>query len=161
MATLRVTHTEDIVLEGRQQGGTRTMRFDNITDIFQRVMKFTQGVNLVLYTTAAAASDLTAGSVLDDGSVKYVRVTSLGNEPIVLQILGEDDSSHETNFAYELQPGQSFYLYNHQLSARADSADDVSTAEMRASLMDIDQLKAYCPRGTGKVELFAASTDSK
>ena len=39
MATLRVTHTEDIVLEGRQQGGTKTMRFDNITDIYLKPVK--------------------------------------------------------------------------------------------------------------------------
>ena len=161
MATLRVTHTEDIVLEGRQQGTTRTMRYDNITDIFSRVISFAQGSNMVLYATVSTHAEMVAGYVLDDGSVKYVRITSLGNEPVVIQILGEDDGSDEMNFAYELQPGQSFYLYNHQLSVRADSADDVSTAEMRASLMDIDQLKAYCPRGTGKVELFAASTDSK
>lgn len=35
MATLKVTHTEDIVLEGRQQGTTRTISFNNITDVFQ------------------------------------------------------------------------------------------------------------------------------
>jgi len=161
MATLRVTHTEDIVLEGRQQGTTRAMRYDNITDIFSRVMSFGQGIQLSLYSTVEQHGQMIAGSVLDDGSVKYVRITSLGNEPVVIQILGEDDSSHETNFAYELQPGQSFYLYNHQLCMRVDDTNDITTTECRTSLVDIDQVKVVCPRGTGKIEVFAASTDSK
>ena len=161
MATLRVTHTEDIVLEGRQQGTTRTMRYDNITDIFSRVISFAQGSNMVLYATVSTHAEMVAGYVLDDGSVKYVRITSLGNEPVVIQVLGEDDASDEMNFAYEIQPGQSFYLYNHQLCMRVDDTNDITTTECRTSLVDIDSVKVVCPRGTGKIEIFAASTDSK
>ena len=84
MATLRVTHTEDIVLEGRQQGANRAMRFDNITDVFTRIFSFKQGVITSLYSTHA---DTISSGVFDDGSVKYVRITNLGKEPIAINVL--------------------------------------------------------------------------
>ena len=40
MATLTVTHTENIVLEGRQQGSSKTMIFNDIVDVYSRVYKF-------------------------------------------------------------------------------------------------------------------------
>ena len=64
------------------------------------------------------------------------------------------------NFAYELQQGQSFYLYSHNLCMRVDDGNAISSAEMNASLRDIDSVKAYCARGTGRVEVFVASTEA-
>lgn len=160
MATLKVTHTEDIVLEGRQQGTTRTISFNNITDVFSRVFSFKQGTLTSLYTTHA---DTISGSVFDDGSVKYVRITNLGLEPIALNILTETagTSSGNLSYAYEIQPNESYYLYSHTVVALADTTDAISTSELGASLVDIDEVKAYCHRGIGKVEVMVASTDAK
>tara|TARA_Y100000401_G_scaffold54833_1_gene43124 strand:- start:6955 stop:7437 length:483 start_codon:yes stop_codon:yes gene_type:complete len=160
MATLKVTHTEDIVLEGRQQGTTRTISFNNITDVFSRVFSFKQGTLTSLYTTHA---DTISGSIFDDGSVKYVRITNLGLEPIALNILTETagTSSGNLSYAYEIQPNESYYLYSHTVVALADTTDAISTSELGASLVDIDEVKAYCHRGIGKVEVMVASTDAK
>ena len=160
MATLKVTHTEDIVLEGRQQGATRTMSFNNITDVFSRVFSFKQGTLTSLYTTHA---DTISGSIFDDGSVKYVRITNLGLEPIALNILTETagTSSGNLSYAYEIQPNESYYLYSHTVVALADTTDAISTSELGSSLVDIDEVKAYCHRGIGKVEVMVASTDAK
>ena len=160
MATLKVTHTEDIVLEGRQQGTTRTISFNNITDVFSRVFSFKQGTLTSLYTTHA---DTISGSIFDDGSVKYVRITNLGLEPIALNILTETagTSSGNLSYAYEIQPNESYYLYSHTVVALADTTDAISTSELGTSLVDIDEVKAYCHRGIGKVEVMVASTDAK
>ena len=160
MATLKVTHTEDIVLQGRQQGTTRTMSFNNITDVYTRVFSFKQGTLTSLYTTHA---DTISGSIFDDGSVKYVRITNLGLEPIALNILTETSgtSSGNLSYAYEIQPNESYYLYSHTVVALADTTDAMSTTELGASLVDIDEVKAYCHRGVGKVEVMVASTDAK
>ena len=160
MATLRVTHTEDIVLEGRQQGTTRTMRYDNITDIYTRAYSFKQGTITSLYTTHA---DTLSGGVFDDGSIKYVRITNLGNEPIAINVLTETagTSSGNLSYAYEIQPSQSYYLYSHSVVALADTTDAITVAEMGGSLVDIDEVKAYCHRAAGKVEVFVASIDAK
>ena len=155
MATLRVTHTEDIVLEGRQQGANRAMRFDNITDVFTRIFSFKQGVITSLYSTHA---DTISGSVFDDGSIKYVRITNLGNEPMAINVFAETSNMA---YAYEIQPNQSYYLYSHNVSTIADTADAITASEMGGSLVDIDDVKAYCHRGDGKVEVFVASADAK
>ena len=155
MATLKVTHTEDIVLQGRQQGTTRTMSFNNITDVYTRVFSFKQGTLTSLYTTHA---DTISGSIFDDGSVKYVRITNLGNEPMAINVFAETSNMA---YAYEIQPNQSYYLYSHTVVALADTTDAMSTTELGASLVDIDEVKAYCHRGVGKVEVMVASTDAK
>ena len=155
MATLRVTHTEDIVLEGRQQGGSKGMLFENISDVYSRVFSFKQGTITSLYTTHA---DTVSGGVFDDGSIKYVRITNLGSEPIAINVLTETSNMA---YAYEIQQFQSYYLYSHSVVAIADTADAITTAEMGGSLVDIDEVKAYCHRGAGKVEVFVASIDAK
>ena len=152
MATLRVTHTEDIILEGRQQGTARAMKFDNITDVFTRVFSFKQGTLTTLYTTHA---DTISGNVFDDGSVKYVRITSLNPEPMIVEV----NSEGNLNKLYELSQGQSYYIYSHTLSTFAEG-DAIDAADYTA-LVDIDSVKAYCVRGQGKVEVFVASTDAK
>ena len=42
MPNLTVTTKEHIVLQGRQQGSTRTMTFANIVDVFNRIYSFKQ-----------------------------------------------------------------------------------------------------------------------
>ena len=160
MATLKVTHTEDIVLQGRQQGTTRTMSFNNITDVYTRVFSFKQGTLTSLYTTHA---DTISGSIFDDGSVKYVRITNLGLESIAINVLTETAGTSYGNlsYAYEIQPNESYYLYSHTVVALADTTDAMSTTELGASLVDIDEGKAYCHRSIGKVEVMVASTDAK
>jgi len=155
MATLKVTHTEDIVLEGRQQGTTRTMSFNNITDVFSRVFSFKQGTLTTLYSTHA---DTVSSGVFDDGSVKYVRITNLGKEPIAINVLLETST---LAYAYEIQANESYYLYSHTVAGFADNDDAITTSELGSSLADIDYVKAYCHRGIGKVEVMVASTDAK
>ena len=150
MATLRVTHTEDIVLDGRQQGSTRTMTFENIEDTYTRTFTFSQQALTSLYSTDAAAL---SGAVQDDSSVKYVRITNVGKEAIIINIIAET----ENHWAYEIQPTESYYLYSHNLAALADDQADITTTEIK-SLNDVDEVKAYCKRNTGRVELFIAST---
>jgi len=152
MPNLQVTTKENIVIQGKQQGSTRVMNFPNIIDVYTRVFSFKQQTLTSLYTTH---NDTVSAGVFDDGSVKYVRITSLGKEPIVINVMGENNLA----FAYEIEIGQSFYLYNHSLVMEADDADAITTSEM-TSLEDIDEVKAYCHKGAGRVEVFIASTEA-
>ena len=133
-------------------GSTRVMSFNNIVDVFTRVFSFKQQTLTSLYTTHA---DTVSAGVFDDGSVKYVRITTLGKEPLVINVLGENNVA----FAYELSTGQSFYLYNHSLVLEADDSDAITGSEM-TTLDDIDEVKAYWVRGAGRVEVFVASTEA-
>lgn len=123
--------------------------------MFFKSFSFKQGTLTTLYTTHA---DTISGSVFDDGSVKYVRITNLGLEPIAINVLLETAT---LAYAYEIQPNESYYLYSHTVSGFADNDDAITTSELGTSLADIDSVKAYCHRGIGKVEVMVASTDAK
>ena len=151
MPTLTVTNNENIVINGKQQGSSRTMTFPDIIDVFTRVFSFKQGTVTALYSTH---NDTVSAGVFDDGSIKYARITSLGAEPLIIEVNSEGD----LNKLYELQQGQSYYLYSHTLSTFAE-ASAIDTADYTA-LVDIDSVKAYCPRGAGRVEVFVASTEA-
>lgn len=151
MATLTVTHTENITLEGKNMGSTKTMTFTNIADVYSRILKFRQGTLTSLYTTH---DNTVSGAIFDDSAVKYVRITNLGVEDLQIVVIAENT----LEFAYEIKPNQSFYLYSHQLVVEADDSDAITTAEL-ATLEDIDEVKAHCQKGNAKVEIFAASTD--
>ena len=152
MPNLTVTTKEHIVLQGRQQGSTRTMTFANIVDVFNRIYSFKQQTLTSLYTTHA---DTVSGAVFDDGSIRYVRITNLGASPLAINVIGENNFS----YAYEIQKGQSMYLYNHSLVMEADDADAITGTEL-STLEDIDEVKAYCHKGAGRVEDFIASTEA-
>ena len=87
MPNLTVTTKEHIVLQGRQQGSTRTMTFANIVDVFNRIYSFKQQTLTSLYTTHA---DTVSGAVFDDGSIRYVRITNLGASPLAINVIGEN-----------------------------------------------------------------------
>tara|TARA_B100000902_G_scaffold333949_1_gene332798 strand:- start:1384 stop:1848 length:465 start_codon:yes stop_codon:yes gene_type:complete len=152
MPNLTVTTKEHIVLQGRQQGSTRTMTFANIVDVFNRIYSFKQQTLTSLYTTHA---DTVSGAVFDDGSIRYVRITNLGASPLAINVIGENNFS----YAYEIQKGQSMYLYNHSLVIEADDSDAITGTEL-STLEDIDEVKAYCHKGAGRVEVFIASTEA-
>ncbi len=42
----------------------------------------------------------------------------------------------------------------------ADDSDAITGSELQ-TLEDIDEVKAYCYRGAGRVEVFVASTEAK
>ena len=155
MATLTVTHTENIVLDGRQQGSTQTMRFPNIVDVYSRSFKIKANTLTAIYNTVD--SDIDGGAAFDDGSIKYVRITNRGTEPLVVNVIGETAA---LNYVYEIQPGQSYFLYNHHNCHFSDDGNAITTTEMRSSLEDIDRVSACCVKASCKVEVFVASTES-
>ena len=152
MSILTITHTEKVRVQGKSYGNVKTLQIPNITDVNERIFSFKQGTVTTLYTTPA---DTVSGGVFDDGAVKYVRITSLGAEPMIVEVNSEGDLCK----LYELSQGESYYIYSHTLSTFAEG--DGIDAEDYTALKDIDSVKAYCVRGTGKVELFIASTDAK
>tara|TARA_R100001594_G_scaffold27919_3_gene52950 strand:- start:1607 stop:2065 length:459 start_codon:yes stop_codon:yes gene_type:complete len=152
MSILTITHTEKVRVQGKNYGNVKTLQIPNITDVYERVFSFKQGTLTTLYTTDDSAI---SGGVFDDGSIKYVRITSLGAEPMIVEV----NSEGNLNKLYELSQGESYYIYSHTLSTFAEG--DAIDSDDYTALVDIDSVKAYCVRGAGKVELFIASTDAK
>ena len=63
MATLTVTHTENITLEGKNMGSTKTMTFTNIADVYSRILKFRLNNETSSKTTKPMQSDWKAQAI--------------------------------------------------------------------------------------------------
>ena len=57
MATLTVTHTEDITLNGQQFGGTNIKTFASITEISKRILTITTTESTCLLYTSPSPRD--------------------------------------------------------------------------------------------------------
>jgi len=77
MATLTVTHSESLVLDGRNRSASKTFSITNIEEIYERTLTIPQDASTVL---AAFGADVEGASVeLPVANVKYIRVTNTGS----------------------------------------------------------------------------------
>jgi hypothetical protein len=148
MATLTVTLTEDLTLNGYQQGSTNSFTIASITQVTKKIVSCTNDQDT---TIIAFDSDLhDANSVLDLESTKYIRITNLDASNTVnlsLQIdTGSDGADHQTTL--QVAAGQSFVLGSPD--ATAATSDD--GADLDTSLNDIESIEAH-PTGSAVVQL--------
>ena len=71
-ATMTITITESVSLNGTNRGNTITKSISNIHDVMERIITVPTS-EVVLYTTDASA---VAGSIFDRDYVKYARITN-------------------------------------------------------------------------------------
>ena len=148
MATLTVTHTESLVLNGSQQGGTNTFTIASVDEVFKRIVNCAAS-NTTTVLTFAAANHTSAGAI-DIDDAKYVRITNRdGTNAIELAIVGA-----ATLYQVILHPGQSHIL---------GAPDDLMLAEADTSpsfgtMADIASIQVQ-PTGSAivDVEVFVAS----
>ena len=155
-ATLTVTHTESLTLNGTQQGGKITKQVTGINNVLKRIV------------TVAANNDTTLASFHsdqhdDDGTidveqVKYVRVTNLdsSNDVVIsLQIdSGEDDSAADESASILLAAGHSFVM------AGVDDAIAVhdGDASVVTALHPLESILIDSLTNTVQLEIFIATT---
>ena len=147
MADLVVKITEDLTLNGMQQGGSTSLTIASIADIFKRVYQVAT-TEQTIYTTHD--SD-TSGSQLDDDNIKYASITNNGTAYITLRIKNADNDE----FVYKLNAGESFLLYQHEATMNAATA---STIDIGTGWHDITSVKATSSSSTQAVEVLIAST---
>ena len=101
-ATMSVTITESITLNGKNQGGTNTLSIPSIAEVSKRIMTcLTSEVTLISFAAAVAP-----GTFIDT-DVRYVRITNLDDSNFVtLNIEGESS----TDFSIRLDAGASYIM---------------------------------------------------
>ena len=116
MANLKVTIREELTLNGYDQGATNTLTISGINELSKRIVTATTTeAGLLGFLSALSSVGVTANKVgylagiLDDGDVKYIRITNLdGSNHITLTFRDEDNTEFrmkvETN--YEARPMQ-------------------------------------------------------
>ena len=134
MATLTVTLTEDLTLNGYQQGSSNSFAIASITQITKKIVTCTNDQNITLIAFDSDLHD--ANSVLDMESTKYIRITNL-------------DSSNTVNLSLQIDTGADGADHQTTLQIAATSDDGVAPD---TSLNDIESIIAR-PTGEAVVQL--------
>ena len=159
MATLTVTHTEDITLNGQQFGGTNVFTVSGINNIYKRIVTCPANVDTTILRTGVTV-DVTDSS-MDVQNVKYIRVTNLDSSNSVnvnLQIDTTESGSgasaaNETNTIL-LAAGESFVMGTPHDSIAAYDTD----ASVQTTLHDLESILIDPSANAVQMEVVAAST---
>jgi hypothetical protein len=100
-ATLTVTITEAISLNGQDKGSTNSTTVASVTEVSQRIVAVPESEITIL---AFQATNPGAGT-FDEADVRYIRITNKDNTNFV-QLTFRDENS--TEFAVKLDAGKSF-----------------------------------------------------
>ena len=143
-ATMTVKITEDIVLNGVNQGGTNTQSIGSINEVH----KFIKTVDTSTLRTLVLFSGTVAAGTLNADNVKYIRITNLDDTNYLdVEVMATDA------FTYRLTAGTSLVL------PPADSAlDAVASGDSGSSGADLVKIAAQANTASVDVEVFVAST---
>ena len=147
MATLTVTLTEELTLNGAAIGGTNTLSIASIDEVTKRIVTCTASQTTTVLTFAASMH--TSVQAIDVGDCKYIRITNLDSANAVeLAMVGA-----ATLYQVTLAAGQSHIL---------GSPDDLMLAEADTSpsfgtMADIASIQCNPGGNAVSLEVFTAS----
>jgi len=141
MAVLKVTISEELVINGNDLGTNNVFTDSGITFADRRVMSLTTASRSIILFN----SQNEAGAYQDD-VVEYLRITNLDDTiGIILDIRGSGEQ-----YFVDLEPECSFLLSNNTMDANNETTAQVfSTA-------NIDSIHANSKSGTPIIEYFIA-----
>ena len=155
-ANLKVKITEEIILNGKDQGSSNTLTIGSIKDISKRIVTIAadDDVTVLVFKSTTASAD----GALDKDNVKYIRITNLDDSNSVnlsLQLdSGEDNSAADIQSTILLEAGKSFMMGSPDEAVQVhDSSATISTA-----LTDLESIIVDPGSNAGTVEVFTAST---
>ena len=160
MATLNVTITEELTLNGADRSSTNNLSVASVTQVYHRILTLpanggsgTTDTTISNFRTAVTGAD----SALDDDDVKYIRVTNLDSSNSVtlsLQLAADGDSAASTTASILVEAGKSFILGK----AVGVAAVDDDAAGKVTSLVDLESIIAVNGNNaTLSIEVFIAS----
>ena len=147
-ATLTVTLTEAINLNGRDQGSKNTLSISSINEVSKRIVTVpTSEIEVSAMSTANAS-----GTFIES-DVRYIRLTNLDDtNHVTLTFKNENDDE----FAVKLDKGQSF-IYNADMSGGVvDTMDGIDGTGLTLSLGDLVNITALANTAACDLELFVA-----
>ena len=143
-ATLTVTHTEALTLNGVDRGVTNTLTIASVNEVDHRIVT----VDTRAPRTLVTLGDNVVSGTFVKTSVKYIRLTNKDDTNFVT--LGLLNGSSEAVF-FKLEAGQTMCLYNDDIDIN-DSAVTVS------SLTTYTIINAQADSANVDLEVFVAST---
>lgn len=156
-ATLTVTLTESVTLNGSDQGATNAFNVSTaINETVKRLVTVTTTECGLLGFSADPHTDLgksyLAGQ-FDEDDVRYIRVTNKDDaNHVVLTFKSEGNAE----FAIKLDAGYSF-IYPCDLSGGVKDTMDASASALTVSLEDLVDVTALADTASVDLEVFVAS----
>jgi|TARA_R100001530_G_scaffold126757_1_gene95730 hypothetical protein len=150
-ATLTVTITESVTLNGAQQGATNSHTVGAVNEVFKHIVTCTTDRNELF---AAIASGTDRGSFLE-ANIRYIRITNKDDANHVV-LFFKNESNDE--FAIKVDAKCSF-IYNADLGAGVVDTFDANTAGAASSgqLADLTNVYAQADTASCDLEIFVAS----
>jgi hypothetical protein len=149
-ATLTVSLTESLTIDGRDYGGSQSIEVPSITDVSRRIVTVLHSAesNLWLLGTASTAGT----SVIAD--TMYMRFTNLDDtNHVTLTFKNADDDE----FAVKVDKGQSFLVFGDAAGGMAGMADAIDGTGISLSLNSITAVIAIADTASVDMELYVAS----
>ena len=146
-ATLTVTITESVSLNGSDQGASNSFTVSNVDQVFKRIVKCPASATTTVLTFNAAVSG--AAGAVDLTDCKYIRITNKDNaEAIELAVVGA-----ATLYQIELAAGESHVLGNPE----ALMLSEADTSPSFGTMADLSSIQVNPAGNQVDVEVFAAS----
>lgn len=149
-ATLTVTLTEAITLNGYDQGSSNTLTIANVNEVSKRIVSTITTAEATILAFHATA--IGAGQLLE-ANVRYIRITNLDDTNYVMLTFKNEDGAE---FAVKLDKGQSF-IYNGDLAGGVVDTMDAHDADQTHSLADLVDVQAKADTASCDLEVFVAS----
>ena len=152
-ANLKVKITEEVILDGKDQGDTTELTISSISEISKRILTITATECVIGTFSAAAAS---AGHYIA-ADVRYIRFTNLdGTNFITLTFRNQDNDEA----AIKLDAGQ-YFIWNgdndNGMTAIFNATQDADSASDTA-FGSLTNIQADANTGSCDLEMFIAST---
>ena len=149
MANLTVTHSESIVLNGQQFGGTNTISFSAINEVSKRILTIT-----TTEATIATFSIAVSQGTYIAANVKYIRFTNKDATNFIMLTFKDEDN---TEFRIKVDAGQSF-IYNGDNAGGLVDTMKSNGAALSSGLADLYDITADADTASCDLEMIIAST---
>mgnify|MGYP003132918499 CR=1 FL=1 len=151
-ATMKVTITENITLNGRQQGSVNTTSIASINEISKRILTITTAESVIATFSAAVAS---AGHFVA-ASVRYMRFTNKDDTNFITLTFRNQDNDE---VAIKLDAGNSFIWHADNVGGMVDvfNATQDADANSDVALGDLTNIQADANTGSCDLEMIIAS----
>jgi hypothetical protein len=147
-ATLTVTITETITLNGQDKGATNELTIGSVTEVSQRIVEVPTSEIIILVFQATNPG---AGT-FDEADVRYIRITNKDDTNFV-QLIFRSENSNEC--AHKLDAGHTF-IYAADNSGGVVNTHDASASALTVSFDDLVDITALADTAAVDIELFVA-----
>jgi hypothetical protein len=147
-ATMTVTLTESVTLNGSVRGSTNTLTIDSIKYVEERTVTVPSAAEQVIINIG---DNIGPGRFVE-GSVKYIRIT---NKDTTNHITLTFKNQNDDEFAVKLDKGQSF-IYNGDADGVEDTMDAIDGTGITLSLGCLVNVVALADTADCDIELMVA-----